>query len=180
MTLNKQTEPDWANRFSCTRVEFYSCHASHGAIIFKLHLKWRELSKRVPAFPTKLINLTWSFKKKKGSGVCSTWERSAAPMPRGPAPSDRHLGFARKNRNRLCMYLSGRICRRRGASFVPSPWLQERRLFPMQTANANRRTVGAQQFPFIALLRGREVRPCQRGQPLSKPLYGVHRKKSDV
>lgn len=27
---------------------------------FKLHLKWRDLSKRVPAFPTKLINFTWS------------------------------------------------------------------------------------------------------------------------
>lgn len=26
----------------------------------KLQFKWRELSKRVPAFPTKLINLTWS------------------------------------------------------------------------------------------------------------------------
>lgn len=114
-------------------------------------------------------------KKKKGQRCLQHLaEVSRCDAPRAlRRQTDRHVGFAGKNPNRLCMYLSGRICRRRSASFVPTPRLQERRLFLMQTANANCCTVGARRFFPARLLH----RVSEDATPLFRPLHGLRMEK---
>lgn len=86
--------------------------------------------------------------------------------PQGSVPSDRPLGFARRNHNRLALYLSGRICRTREWLVCPvSP--QERRLFQMQTLWIVV-FVHAQQFSLIVPWQC-VIWQCEREERLLEP-----------